>query len=495
MEALQRLYNRGSISTGYDIDNSLKFENDNSESLTRSAQDGGDRKRTTISFWTKRTELTSSYEMLLLAGVNGSKYTSLGFGTSNEINFHYYNGGSYPYNFTTQKIFRDTSAWYHIVIAIDTTQATDTNRVKFYVNGEQIANSDLGTNVYPSQNIDTPFNNDSQTYPMEIGNDSVFSIGGIAYSGYIAEFNFIDGSQLTPTDFGEYDEDTGIWKPKAYTGSYGTNGFYLDFESSSSLGADSSGNGNNFTLNNITSADQAVDTPTNNFAILSHAMQGYYEDAWSIISDGGTKFRCTEFDAWITTVSSIGVTKGKWYAEFQPTGARPNNMYGIASMEQLDNNSGYIYGGYLGESGESWGIGYYQTNGNLFKQQNSGYTLTTGFGSSISQNQKVGVAIDMDNHNLYIAINNTWQNSGDPTSGATGTGAISFDDTETVAFGLSGYSLGSGNDTIVSVNFGGYRTGGLPSINSTDANGYGVFRYAPPTGYYALCTKNLEEFG
>ena len=269
METLQRTANRGSISTGYDIDNSLKLENDNSESLTRSAQDGGNRKITTISFWTKRTELTSSYEMLLMAGVNSANYTSLGFGTGNEINFHYYNGGSYPYNFTTQRLFRDTSAWYHIVIGIDTTQATDTNRVKFYVNGEQIANSDLGTNVYPSQDIDTPFNNNSATYPMEIGNDSVFSIGGIAYSGYIAEFNFIDGSQLTPTSFGEFDEDSGIWKPKAYTGSYGTNGFYLDFETAGSLGADSSGNSNNFSLVNITSADQATDTPTNNFCTLN----------------------------------------------------------------------------------------------------------------------------------------------------------------------------------------------------------------------------------
>jgi hypothetical protein len=219
-------------------------------------------------------------------------------------------------------------------------------------------------------------------------------------------------------------------------------------------------------------------------------MQAYYQDLWSVISEGGTKFRCTEFDAWVTTVSSIGVTKGKWYAEFKITGARPNNMFGIASMEQLDTGSSH-----LGQSGGNWGIGYYQSNGNLFQVQNSGSSTVSGWGSSISQNQTVGIALDMDNYKLYMAVNNTYQNSGDPTSGATGTGAISFDATETVAFGLSGYSLGSGNDTIVSVNFGGYRTGGLPSINSTDANGYGVFRYAPPSGYYALCTKNLAEYG
>jgi len=481
MAFLTEAANRGSIATGYEIDNSCKFEADNSEHLHRTPSSAGNTKTWTYSVWFKRTELGVSSQLI------SALDTYMYFETNDQAWLNFRSGGE-NFFLATNRVFRDTSAWYHAVIVCDVTDSTAADRAKLYING--VRETSYANSTY--QNLDS--NDTTGMNAATVHRVGAYSNYGAYFNGYMAEAHLIDGQALDPTDFGEYDIN-GIWVPKEYTGTYGTNGFYLDFSDAANLGDDASGNGNNFTEASITSADQAVDSPTNNFAILSHAMQGYYEDQWSIISDGGTKFRCTEFDAWITTVSSIGVTKGKWYAEFQPTGARPNNMYGIASMEQLDNNSGYIYGGYLGESGESWGIGYYQTNGNLYKQQNSGYTLTAAFGSSISQNQKVGVAIDMDNHNLYISINNTWQNSGDPTSGATGTGAISFDDTETVAFGLSGYSLGSGNDTIVSVNFGGYRTGGMPSINSTDENGYGVFRYAPPSGYYALCTKNLAEYG
>jgi len=470
------------VAGGYDIENSVKTEADNSEWMQRATGGGNDSnlKQHSISAWVKRTELGGTQMILSMANIGRVRFDS-----SNKLQYQFKSSGGGA--LTTTRVFRDTSAWLHIFVVADSTLSTANDRLKIYVNG--VRETVFDYNVAPTQNSDSNGWGLYNSYNLNFAGKS-----DDFYNGYIAETFFIGEQSLLPTDFGEFDDDSGIWKPKEYTGTFGSNDTYLDFADASNLGNNAAG-GADLSLNNITSADQAVDSPTNNFAILSQSMQGYYEDLWSVISDGGTKFRCTEFDSWITTVSSIGVTKGKWYAEFQPTGARPNNMYGIASMEQLDNNSGYIYGGHLGEANESWGIGYYQPNGNLYKQQNSGYTLTSSFGSSISQNQKVGVAIDMDNHNLYIAINNTWQNSGDPTSGATGTGAISFDATETVAFGLSGYSLGSGNDTIVSVNFGGYRTGGLPSINSTDANGYGVFRYAPPSGYYALCTKNLAEYG
>ncbi len=477
METLQRTANRGSLATGYDIDNSLKFEADNSESLTRSAQDGGNRKITTISFWTKRTELTSSYEMLLMAGVNDSKYTSLGFGTSNEINFHYYNGGSYPYNFTTQRLFRDTSAWYHIVVAMDTTQATDTNRVKFYVNGEQIANSDLGTNVYPSQDIDTPFNNDSATYPMEIGNDSVFSIGGIAYSGYITEFNFIDGSQLAPTEFGEFDEDSGIWIPKKYTGSYGTNGFYLDFESSGSLGADSSGNGNDFSLVNITSADQATDTPTNNFATLNplHLTTRY------TITEGGTN-QVSSTDGWGASVGSIGVTSGKWYFEVQSADTNGYTLLGV-----IDQDS--VIGTYVNADAHAgdapYGITYYGGNGSIITNGSA----VTGVSFPTWTTETMGCALDLDNNKIYFSKSGTYGNSGNPATGSNGV-SLPTGGSGTWFISTSTYYAASPAKT----NQGGYTANSISSAAS-DANGYGTFEYAPPSGYYALCTKNLAEYG
>jgi hypothetical protein len=494
MEALQRLHNRGSISTGYDIENSLKFETANNEWLIRNSPTAGNRKTHTFSFWVKRTALgtinASGSQGIIGQGQHGRMF----FGSDY---FQYrFDDGHDVRDITT--LFRDTAAWYHIVVAVDTNQSTSSNRVKIYYNGVQTTTIDHDGGSYPDiqDSASSWFNTNNITIgTLPFGASYTAGDGDYDMSGYLADFAAVDGTQYAPTDFGEFDEDTGIWKPKDLSDiTWGSEGYYLKFDDSSNLGADSSGNGNNFTLNNITAADQATDTPTNNFAILSQSMQGYYEDLWSVISEGGTKFRCTEFDAWITTVSSIGVTKGKWYAEFKITGARPNNMFGIASMEQLDNNSGYIYGGRLGESGESWGIGYYQANGNLMQQQNSGYTLISGWGSSISQLATVGIAVDMDNHNLYLAVNNTYQNSGDPTSGATGTGAISFDATETVAIATTGYSLGSGNDTIVEGNFGGFSATSTGFTN-TDANGYGTFKYAPPSGYYALCTKNLEEFG
>ena len=480
METLQRTANRGSLATGYDIENSLKFEPDNSEYLGKTPTSSGNRRTFTISMWIKRTEIgVDSYLMEAGDGdFNQSDRTLIKFDSTDNFRF----GGGSAYQRTTNRVFRDTSAWYHIVMAVDTTDSTAANRLKLYVNGVQ--ETSFSTSADPSQNFQYAFCKDDE---HTIGYNHTDNVS--YYPGYMSEVILIDGQQLAPTSFGEFDEDTGIWKPIDVSGlTFGTNGFYLDFEDASNLGNDASG-GTDFTLNNITSADQAVDTPTNNFAILSQSMQAYYQDLWSVISEGGTKFRCTEFDAWITTVSSIGVTKGKWYAEIQVVGARPNNMFGIASMEQLDTGNSH-----LGQSGGNWGIGFYQSNGNLYKVQNSGYSVISSWGSSVSQNQVVGIALDMDNHNLYIAINNTYQNSGDPTSGATGTGAISFDDTETVAIAISGYSLGGGNDTIVEGNFGGFSATSTGFTN-TDANGYGTFAYAPPSGYYALCTKNLAEYG
>ena len=475
MEVLQRTANRGSISTGYEIENSLKLEEDNSEYLERATGGGnGDTQKHTISVWVKRTEITKTSFILGFANIGRLRFES-----DDKIEYQFRSGRKIE----TNRLFRDTSAWYHIVVVADSTLATATDRMKLYING--VRETDLLTYVAQDQNQGSPAWGVYNTYNYRIGYSGN---AGENFNGYIADAYYINGQTLDPTDFGEFDSDTGIWKPKEFTGTFGSLDNYLNFSNSSNLGEDANG-GTDLSSNNITAADQATDTPTNNFAVFSQSMQDYYQDLWSVISEGGTKFRCTESDAWITAVSSIGVTSGKWYAEFKITGARPNNMFGIASLDQLD-----VGDSHLGENGDNWGIGYYQANGNLYKVQNSGYSLISGWGSSISQNQTVGIAVDMDNHNLYLAVNNTYQNSGDPTSGATGTGAISFDDTETVAIAISGYSLGGGNDTIVEGNFGGFSATSTGFTN-TDANGYGTFAYAPPSGYYALCGKNLAEYG
>ena len=478
METLQRTANRGSISTGFDIDNSLKLEEDNSEYLQRATGGGnGDTQKHTISVWVKRTEITKTSFILGFANIGRLRFES-----DDKIEYQFRSGRKLE----TKRKFRDTSAWYHIVVVADSSLATSTDRMKLYING--VRETDLLTYIPQDQNQGSPAWGVYNTYNYRIGYSGN---AGENFNGYIADAYYINGQTLDPTDFGEFDEDSGIWKPKAFTGTFGSLDNYLDFSNSSNLGEDANG-GTDLSSNNITSADQATDTPTNNFAIISNAMRDNSELSYSTVSDGGSLFRTTTSSKWVTSVSSIGVTKGKWYAEFNVIGSRPNNWFGIASMEQLNNNSGNSStGSHLGESGKNWSIGYYQANGKLDEQQNSGYTTTSGWGGTVSQNQIVGVALDMDNHKLYMSVNNVYQNSGNPVTGAN---AITFDDTETVAIANTGYSLGSGNDTITGYNFGGYRTGGLPD-NATDENGYGAFRYAPPSGYYALCTKNLAEYG
>ena len=504
MAFLQRQINRGSISTGnYEIDNSVKLEADNTEYLNRVIASGGNRKTWTISAWVKRTEISDATHggghTIFGVNVSGNEGTIVRFNTGttaatiDTIQIDIGAGGTLSRSHTWQK-FRDTSAWYHIVLAVDTTQSTATDRFKLYVNGELVTSYYSRNN--PAQNFDTSNNQADNSCTQHIG---AYTVSGTAYGkfcGYIAEVNHVDGAALAPTAFGKFDDDSGIWIPLKASPTYGTNGFFLDFADSGNLGDDESGNGLDFTETNIAAADQAVDTPTNNFATVSTAMFVSHDLGYSTTSDGGTLFRVTEFDTWVTAVSSIGVTKGKWYAEFKVIGARNNTMWGIASMEQLEGNSGYATGNgsHIGQANKNWGIGYYQANGKLYVVNNAGSSTTASWGSAVSQNAVVSVALDMDNYKLYMALNNTYQNSGDPTSGATGTGAISIDATETVAIATSGYSLGSGNDTIAGVNFGGYVTGGMYS-QATDGNGYGAFRYAPPSGYYALCGKNLAEYG
>jgi hypothetical protein len=261
METLQRTANRGSISTGYDIDNSLKFEADNAERMQRTSAAIGtptSTQKATISAWVKRTELQSSGNSIVWIGNAGAVSTILGFNNDRLDANTDITGG---FNLKSTPVFRDTSAWYHIVWAFDTTQATAANRVKLYVNGVQI--EDFDTETYPNQN------NAIGLYEINMSHYIGWS-DAQSQSGYYSEFYLIDGQQLAPTDFGEFDDDSGIWKPKAYTGTFGNEGYYIDFEDSANLGDDVSGNGNNFTaLYNIAAADQATDTPTNNFATFN----------------------------------------------------------------------------------------------------------------------------------------------------------------------------------------------------------------------------------
>jgi len=465
--SLLALAGTNSATGGYNIDNSLKFEADNTEYLTRTPSSAGNEKTWTWSGWVKYTEPTLSPQTVFAGGTDSGSYGALNFRIdAGQLEL---NTASVGLRTATQK-FRDPSAWYHFVVAMDTTQSTANDRIKIYVNGSQITDFSVINN--PPQNTDMGVNaNELQTISRRSNaNDRYFA-------GYMAELHLIDGTALTPTDFGEFDEDSGIWKPKAYTGSYGTNGYYLDFESSGSLGADSSGNGNNFTLNNITSADQATDTPTNNFCIMSPLWK--YATS-STLTNGGT-YISTTTAGWTGAKGSIGIQNGKWYWEVKSTNVSWSLFPAGIQTDGEDN----ISSGNAHSQNTTMALG----TGSTYIKYVSGVesSVSTG-GVSMTTNNITGVALDLDSatKTLKWFRNNT-------LVGTVNIETVSASFGNQPVFPFSSIYADSGT-VFIEYNFGGYTTFSISSA-ATDANGYGTFEYAPPSGYYALCTKNLEEFG
>jgi hypothetical protein len=473
METLQRTANRGSVSTGYDIDNSVKLEPDNSESFNKTFGSAGNRKTWSYSCWIKKTELFSS---------NGGALISAYPDVNNRLKIAFSQfkiqvfgkvSGSTTVNVRTNRLYRDTSAFYHILVVFDTTQGTAANRVKIYTNG--VLEDSFDQTTYPSQNNDEEVGNSSAHYIGQRGDGS-----SDFYAGYITEINYVNGQALAPTDFGEFDSDTGIWIPKAYSGSYGTNGFYLDFADASDLGDDESGNGNDFTEVNITSADQATDTPTNNFCIGNALVN--FAPGGQTLTEGATKFTNPSGQNWQSITGTFGLTSGKWYWEFKTNGT--GAFVGIADVADSiipQNTGGYFLGYGDDNSATTKSLGMYSANGVIYNDAGS------VAGASYSSSNIVGVALDMDNRKIHFAVDNTWAGSSDPANNTNGaTWNTSWSDTVFPAF-----SCAQNNN--VAVNYGGYTT---ISISSSANDGkYGTFEYAPPTGYYAITTQSLALYG
>ena len=484
MEVLQRTANRGSISTGYDIDNSLKVEADNSEYAEYSITSTTDRRNFCFSGWVKRTELvnaTDGGQLIFASFTEGNEGVLLRWSRENS---NYYDGiqvdigqGGTNYRSYTSSLYRDTSAWYHIVLAVNTRENTSSDRWKLYVNGEQVTS--WAQQQFPTADFLTSANLSGSKHTI-----GAYESGGTVYGkncGYFADFHFIDADQgdvtFLPTDFGEYDDDSGIWKPKAYTGSYGTNGFYLDFSDSANLGDDASGNGNNFTENNISAADQATDTPTNNFATLNPL----YLTTRYTITEGGTN-QVSSANGWGASVGSVGVTSGKWYFEVQSDDTNGYTLLGVIDEDSL--LSTYINSdAHAGDA--PYGITYYGGNGSIITNGSA----VTGLSFPTWTTETMGCALDLDNNKIYFSKSGTYGNSGDPAAGSNGL-SLPTGGSGTWFISTSTYFAASPAKT----NQGGYTANSISSAASDD-NGYGTFEYAPPSGYYALCTKNLAEYG
>ena len=444
--------------TGYDVANSCRFNSGSSDFLNRTQSGAGNRKTFTFSVWLKMALDDVASDIGIFSYYNDvNNFGKIGIqGDNNQFVIVNRTSGTFNTNVQISAMARDTSAWLHLVVAVDTTQSTDSNRIKIYVNGTQ--QTSFVSSTYPSQNTDLEFNATHNNYISNWNGSSQY------FDGYMTEIVFIDGQQLDPTSFGEFDSDSpNIWKPIDVSGlTFGTNGFYLDFENASSLGADVSGNSGNFTVNNLTSVDQTTDTCTNNFATLNPL-----DFTGSITSsEGNTVFQGGRYKA------TFGVSSGKWYWEAKRLNAPDNAYIGIKADDGDWNNS--YNNSYT----------YYTSNGNYYLNGSS----QGSYGSSSTTNDILIFALDMDNGKFYVGENGTFYNSGDPASG-----------TNPMASSISGTYLpvvinnsASGTDQY-SFNFGN------PSFSissgNADANGYGNFEYAVPSGYYALCTKNLAEYG
>jgi hypothetical protein len=440
--------------SGYTVKNSLRFNSGSSDYLNRTPASAGNRTTWTYSAWIKRSNLSSGQTILSAQSTTTANLFYFYFSSSDKLTFYHYSssGGVTDSYIDTTQLFRDTSAWYHIVLAVDTTQATASNRTRIYVNGSEVTS--FSTSAYFSQNYSTYINSTNQ-HRLGVNPDN-----GQYFNGYQSEVYLIDGSQLTPSSFGETDTDTGIWKPKAYTGTYGTNGFYLKFANSASLGTDSSGNGNTFTVNNLTSVDQSTDTPTNNFCTLN-PLDTVATNA-PTFSNGNLTVSTSSTGA-SPCRSTFSVDKGKWYWEIKKTSASSADTI-IGIMEQSE-----AFNTYIGSTAK--GYGYISTG---IRVNN---TSQVSYGATYTSGDIIGVALDMDNGTLIFYKNGSSQ--GTAYSSLSG------------LFSPAHSDGGTGTET-ADCNFGNppYSGGSF-----TDSAGRGNFSYSVPSGFYALCTANLSTQG
>jgi len=450
----------------YDVANSLMFNGPDSANMTRSAS-GSSATKSTFSFWVKRSKLADTQIIHNFYSAT-TTYNKLYFDGNDQFIMKQQVSGSTQIQIMPSMSFKDISAWYHIVYIVDPTESTEANRVKVYVNGVQITS--FGTSTYPAEDaaVRVEYN---QFIGREYSGDTKF------FNGYLAEFVFLDGVAASIGDLGEFDEDSGIWKPINVSGlTFGSRGFYLDFEDSSDLGNDAVGS-NNFTANNLAATDQATDTCTNNFATMNIIDAG----GPSLTFSNGNTTIVSSDNTWRSGFNTIAPSKGKWYFEAKYVGSSTNNWIGVVDTEQVNStsNTGDFK---ITDRSRFYGISQTGQKGNNGSESN--------WGSSYSQNDIVGVAFDLDNHKIYFSKDGTFQNSGNPESGATGTGSMY--DLATGYFYMVGSSYYSSSASI-SYNFGSPYF--AISSGNSDADGHGNFEYAVPSGYFALCTKNLAEYG
>jgi hypothetical protein len=446
------LLRKAAAAGGYSIERSVRFNSSDSAYLSRTPASAGNRKTWTWTGWVKKARVADEKIFAGGTSIGATTFLQIFFGSTGTLRV---SSGSNDWVETTQ-VFRDSSAWYHFVVALDTTQATGANRLKMYVNGVEIttfSTDNRAANI--SQNTDYGININAAHHIGSYQGSSGF------FSGYLADIHFIDGQALTPSSFGEFD-DNGIWQPIDYTGSFGTNGFHLPFDDNSTaaaLGYDAAGS-NDWTVNNISVTagagnDSLVDVPTNgtetdtgvggevrgNYCTLNPLQKG----SNVTLANGNLDQSTTASNG--TVFATIGLTSGKWYWETLHTGADQTGIYGIAKA------TGSL-SSYPGSDANGWSYAY------TGEKYNNG--SGSAYGNTFTTNDVIGVAFDADAGSLYFYKNGVAQNSG--TAAFTGLTSAPY------------FPVVGGSSSACSVNFG-----------------QRPFAYTAPSGFKALCTANLPS--
>ena len=426
----------------------------------------------TISLWFKRSRVGFGDTFIMDGYQDANNRFKLAFDSSDRLELYNTHSGSYKYNVRTNRLFRDTAAFYHLLIRIDTTQASASDRVRVYVNGTE----EESFNTYTDATQDDANNvvNESGA-TISIGD---YQGGSNGFGGLMTHFHFVDGTSYGPDTFGETDTTSGIWKPKtAPSVTYGNNGFFLKFENSGNLDLDSSGN--NLTFTTSGTLTQNVDTPSNVFATLNDLQPNMVG-----VPTNGNLTYANPSSGQRHIPSTLAVSSGKWYVEVKC------NVVGgdYPQVGIFDSGVTFDSATYIGSTANGYGL---SSTGHIWnsnsQQVNTGTTWTTG--------DILGVALDLTNDKIYWHKNGTYVSNGTGTGNpSTGTNGYSITADKTWYFTNS--SNGSGGSPSFSFNFGsGYFGTTQVSSSNADANGHGLMEYAVPTGFYTLNTKNIKEFG
>ena len=427
----------------------------------------------TVSLWFKLSQVGSSVGLFGWRENSNSGNNNLFIRINGNGNFQIYftsnNGNDNHLTLLTNRVFRDCNSWYHAVISVDSSQSTSSDRAKLYING--IQETSFSSASYPASGR-TFFSNDTQ---INFGKTRSTGDADTYFSGIQSHIHFTDGYAYDATPFGETDSTTGEWKIKtSVTGvTYGNNGFWWLKDSIATT--DHSPNSNSWSSGGGT-LTKTEDCPSNVFATLNavHRIHDY------TLTEGNNTFTNSS-TGHRSANSTLAANTGKWYAEVKVIAQDGSATYPQIGIIDVDKFSIYSY---TGSSNKGYA---YLSNGN--KQYNGS---ATSFGNTYTVGDIVGIAMDLDNSKIYFSKNGTWENSGVPTSGSTGTGSA-YDIASDVFYSFTGSSYDGSQNPVYSWNFGnGYFGTTAVSSAGTNASGIGIFEYDVPTGFTALSTKGLN---